>query len=173
MRKAPPVKAELPPREASGEISVRGTDRVLGDGAQHGDQADRQAEPGQPDEVDRAADPRRCIIDDLNHRDGRPGSEPRLVVLLVIDQWPEWAFEAKRPAFTGGFDRLLREGEWHVGQRVRHTRYGSGTIVMIALDTIVPGKGNGEMIEAPYTGVPVRISPVWGGDLAGFGRVRI
>jgi alpha-tubulin suppressor-like RCC1 family protein len=33
--------------------------------------------------------------------------------------------------------------------------------------------GNGEMIEAPYTGVPVRISPVWGGDLAGFGRVRI
>jgi hypothetical protein len=46
----------------------------------------------------------------------RPGSEPRLVVLLVIDQWPEWAFEAKRAALTGGFDRLLREGEWHVGQ---------------------------------------------------------
>ena len=46
----------------------------------------------------------------------KPGHEPRLVVLLVIDQWPEWAFEAKRPALTGGFDRLLREGEWHVGQ---------------------------------------------------------
>ena len=45
-----------------------------------------------------------------------PSSEPRLVVLLVIDQWPEWAFEAKRPALTGGFARLLREGEWHVGQ---------------------------------------------------------
>jgi len=45
-----------------------------------------------------------------------PGTEPRLVVLLVIDQWPEWAFEAKRPALTGGFDRLLREGEWHTGQ---------------------------------------------------------
>jgi hypothetical protein len=45
----------------------------------------------------------------------RPGTEPRLVVLLVIDQWPEWAFEAKRAALTGGFDRLLREGEWHVG----------------------------------------------------------
>ncbi len=27
-------------------------------------------------------------------------------------------------------------GEWHVGQRVRHSRYGSGTIVTIALDTI-------------------------------------
>lgn len=45
-----------------------------------------------------------------------PGNEPRLVVLLVVDQWPEWAFEAKRAALTGGFDRLLREGEWHVGQ---------------------------------------------------------
>jgi len=46
----------------------------------------------------------------------RPGTEPRLVVLLVIDQWPEWSFEAKRPALTGGFARLLREGEWHVGE---------------------------------------------------------
>ena len=46
----------------------------------------------------------------------RPCTEPRLVVLLVIDQWPEWAFEAKRGALTGGFDRLLREGAWHVGQ---------------------------------------------------------
>ena len=46
----------------------------------------------------------------------KPGTEPRLVVLLVVDQWPEWALEAKRAALTGGFDRLLREGEWHVGQ---------------------------------------------------------
>ena len=45
-----------------------------------------------------------------------PSHAPRLVVLLVLDQWPEWAFEAKRPALTGGFARLLREGEWHVGQ---------------------------------------------------------
>ncbi|HEY4242759.1 MAG TPA: alkaline phosphatase family protein [Kofleriaceae bacterium] len=45
------------------------------------------------------------------------GPAPRLVVLLVIDQWPEWAFEAKRPALTaGGFSRLLSEGDWHVGQ---------------------------------------------------------
>lgn len=46
----------------------------------------------------------------------RPGTEPRLVVLMVIDQWPEWSFEAKRRALTGGFARLLREGEWHVGE---------------------------------------------------------
>ncbi|TMQ10321.1 MAG: hypothetical protein E6J90_36500 [Deltaproteobacteria bacterium] len=46
----------------------------------------------------------------------RPGSEPRLVVLMIVDQLPEWSFEVKRPALTGGFDRLLREGEWHVGQ---------------------------------------------------------
>ncbi|HTR53332.1 MAG TPA: alkaline phosphatase family protein [Kofleriaceae bacterium] len=44
-----------------------------------------------------------------------PDHQPRLVVLLVLDQWPEWAFEQKRPAFHGGFDRLLAEGEWHVG----------------------------------------------------------
>ena len=41
---------------------------------------------------------------------------PRLVVLLVIDQWPQWAFRVKRPQLTGGFDRLLREGEWHTGE---------------------------------------------------------
>lgn len=42
---------------------------------------------------------------------------PRLVVLLVIDQWPEWAFEEKRPELhAGGFDRLLSEGAWHVGR---------------------------------------------------------
>jgi type I phosphodiesterase/nucleotide pyrophosphatase len=63
-----------------------------------------------------------------------PSSQPRLVVLLVIDQWPEWAFEAKRPALTGGFARLLGEGEWHVGEHpsaatltaVGHALLGTG-----------------------------------------------
>lgn len=41
--------------------------------------------------------------------------EPRLVVLLVLDQLPEWAFETKRPALEQGFARLLREGTWLVG----------------------------------------------------------
>lgn len=41
---------------------------------------------------------------------------PKLVVLLVVDQLPQWAFAAKRGALTGGFDRLLREGEWHTGE---------------------------------------------------------
>ena len=45
-----------------------------------------------------------------------PSDRPHLVVLLVIDQLPAWAFAAKRSALTGGFDRLLREGEWHTGQ---------------------------------------------------------
>jgi hypothetical protein len=40
----------------------------------------------------------------------------RLVVLLVIDQWPQWSFERKRAALSGGFDRLLREGEWRIGE---------------------------------------------------------
>ena len=64
----------------------------------------------------------------------RPGNEPRLVVLLVIDQWPEWAFETKRPALGHGFARLLREGEWHIGQHpsaatltaVGHALLGTG-----------------------------------------------
>lgn len=46
-----------------------------------------------------------------------PGAlPPKLVVLLVVDQLPQWAFTAKRPALTGGFDRLLREGDWHTGE---------------------------------------------------------
>jgi hypothetical protein len=41
---------------------------------------------------------------------------PRLVVLVVIDQWPEWAFEGKHGELRGGFARLRTEGEWHVGR---------------------------------------------------------
>jgi hypothetical protein len=39
----------------------------------------------------------------------------KLVVLLIIDQLPQWAFAQKVPALTLGFDRLLREGDWHTG----------------------------------------------------------
>jgi hypothetical protein len=45
-----------------------------------------------------------------------PDTAPRLVVLLVVDQFPEWSFEQKRDALTGGFARLLSEGEWRVGR---------------------------------------------------------
>jgi len=37
-------------------------------------------------------------------------------VVLVLDQWPQWAFEAKRAELTGGFRRLLSEGVWYVGE---------------------------------------------------------
>ena len=64
----------------------------------------------------------------------RSSHAPRLVVLFVIDQFPEWAFEAKRPALPGGFARLLSEGEWHVGHHpsaatltaVGHALLGTG-----------------------------------------------
>lgn len=36
--------------------------------------------------------------------------QPRLVVLVVIDQWPSWVFEKQRALFTGGIGRVLREG---------------------------------------------------------------
>jgi len=61
-----------------------------------------------------------CSAPDSHHTGvvaPRPAPGTRLVVLLVIDQLPEWAFAQKRPALTGGgFDRLLAEGDWHVGQ---------------------------------------------------------
>jgi len=41
---------------------------------------------------------------------------PKLVVLLIVDQLPAWSFTAKRRQLKGGFDRLLREGEWHTGE---------------------------------------------------------
>lgn len=37
-------------------------------------------------------------------------SKPKLVVLIVIDQLPMWAFERDRHLFTGGLARLLRDG---------------------------------------------------------------
>ncbi|HSD90585.1 MAG TPA: alkaline phosphatase family protein, partial [Kofleriaceae bacterium] len=55
-----------------------------------------------------------CRAGEHHHAAGAP-TEPKLVVLVVVDQWPEWAFEHKRPALHGGFQRLLAEGRWHVG----------------------------------------------------------
>ncbi len=38
-------------------------------------------------------------------------------MLLIIDQFPQWAFEQKRPELNaGGFRRLLSEGKWHIGE---------------------------------------------------------
>jgi Type I phosphodiesterase / nucleotide pyrophosphatase len=41
---------------------------------------------------------------------------PKLVVLLILDQWPQWSFVQKRPHLTKGFVRLLREGDWNTGR---------------------------------------------------------
>lgn len=35
---------------------------------------------------------------------------PKLVVLVVIDQWPSWGLQARKHLFTAGIGRLLREG---------------------------------------------------------------
>jgi hypothetical protein len=57
-----------------------------------------------------------CSAHGHEHHDTPEESGTRLVVLLVVDQWPEWSFEKKQSAFHGGgFDRLLTEGDWHVG----------------------------------------------------------
>ena len=37
-------------------------------------------------------------------------TKPRLVVLIVIDQWPTWMFEREQKYYTAGLARLVREG---------------------------------------------------------------
>lgn len=37
-------------------------------------------------------------------------TKPKLVVLVVIDQWPSWVFEKQRGLFKHGIGRLLKEG---------------------------------------------------------------
>lgn len=46
----------------------------------------------------------------------RPAAPPRLVVMVVIDQLPEWAFERKQPHFTGMLRWAVDTGTWLVGQ---------------------------------------------------------
>ncbi len=40
----------------------------------------------------------------------RTPEKPRLVVLIVIDQWPSWIVAKQSHLYTGGIARLLREG---------------------------------------------------------------
>ena len=47
------------------------------------------------------------------HHGGAPAgtkTKPKLVVLVVIDQWPSWVFEKQKDLFTGGIKRLIHEG---------------------------------------------------------------
>jgi predicted AlkP superfamily pyrophosphatase or phosphodiesterase len=59
-------------------------------------------------------------------------AHPRLVVLLVIDQLPAWAFERDRALFTGGFARLLHDGAYVRGGELPYantfTAVGHATI---------------------------------------------
>ena len=47
---------------------------------------------------------------------GKPAPRPKLVVLIVVDQLPTWAFDRDRALFTRGFARLLRGGFVRAGQ---------------------------------------------------------
>ncbi|CAN5789389.1 alkaline phosphatase family protein [soil metagenome] len=61
----------------------------------------------------RSHGPANASLGDLEHPNF--AGEKKLVVLLVIDQLPEWAFAQKAPQMTKGFDRALREGHWLLG----------------------------------------------------------
>lgn len=45
-----------------------------------------------------------------------PSQRPKIVVLLVIDQLPTWAWERDRALFSGGFARLMSEGAYVQGE---------------------------------------------------------
>lgn len=58
-----------------------------------------------------------CDDSPSQYRRWQRSEAPGLVVLLIIDQFPQWAFEKKLPELNaGGFRRLLSEGEWQVGE---------------------------------------------------------
>jgi hypothetical protein len=44
-------------------------------------------------------------------RDDGGGDGLRLVVLVIVDQWPSWGFDARRDLYEHGLGRLLREGQ--------------------------------------------------------------
>ncbi len=46
----------------------------------------------------------------------RPATGPKLVVLIVVDQLPMWAFDRDRAQFTGGIARMLRDGALATGE---------------------------------------------------------
>src|SRR5262249_22830271 len=70
-----------------------------------------------------------------------PHGPPKLVVLVVVDQMPEWSFEQKRPALHGGFDRLLRDGAWHVGQHPSAAPITAGGPALFATGEPPAGSG--------------------------------
>ncbi|HEX5063128.1 MAG TPA: alkaline phosphatase family protein, partial [Kofleriaceae bacterium] len=61
-------------------------------------------------------------------------TSPGLVVLVIVDQFPEWSLERKRTELTHGFARILGEGDWRVGRHPSaatitapgHTLLGTG-----------------------------------------------
>src|SRR5262245_26619784 len=73
------------------------------------------------------------------HPRGIPGAEkPSLVVLIVIDQFPEHLLPRLEARFgPGGFRRLLEQGAWYTDARYSHaatlTGVGHATIATGAL----------------------------------------
>ena len=72
---------------------------------------------------------------------------PRLVVLVVIDQLPAWAFEKELPKLTGGLARLAREG----------VHYTHGTLTWSNTFTAAGHTALG-------TGAPPSVSSIVGND---------
>lgn len=108
-----------------------------------------------------------------------PAPRPRLVVLIVIDQLPTWAFERDAHLFTGGFARLLHEGAYVPAAELPYantfTAAGHATIATGAVPAIngIVGnswwrRGDGHDRPAEYdpANAMFAVGPADGGDLA-------
>lgn len=67
-------------------------------------------------------------------------AQPRLVVLLVVDQLPSWSFDAQRSALDGGIAQLLARGHYWSHARypyaATHTAPGHATLATGALPSV-------------------------------------
>jgi hypothetical protein len=102
--------------------------------------------------------------------------KPRLVVLVVIDQWPSWMFQQQKHVFKGGIARLLREGAIVDAARLPYassfTAVGHATLATGAIprETGVVGnywyrraEGRDRPAEYDPDSMPLVVGPALGG----------
>ncbi|MBP9204364.1 MAG: alkaline phosphatase family protein [Kofleriaceae bacterium] len=88
---------------------------------------------------------------------------PRLVVVLVIDQWASWSFATRRALFTGGLGRLVGGGV--VAERALHphaftyTAAGHALLATGAPPAVTGVIGNGWYRAAEGRGRPAEYDP--------------
>lgn len=87
-----------------------------------------------------------------------PRPQPRLVVMLVVDQLPSWTFGPRAPSFTGGLRRLLDGGIYvpkiELPYGTPYTAPGHATLATGAPPAVHGIIGNSWYRRAPEVGTP-------------------